>query len=90
MQLTKTPTIDDGLFDISIAHNFKAFDIVKNIIKLFNGLVTKNPKIESLKTTQISITTKNKNLPIQADGELIGYGSFSVTIHPKALSFFSA
>jgi YegS/Rv2252/BmrU family lipid kinase len=90
MQLTKTPIIDDGLFDISIAHNFKAFDIVKNIIKLFNGLVTKDPKIESLKTTQISIETKDKNLPIQADGELIGYGSFSVTIHPKALSFFSA
>lgn len=76
MQLTKAPIIDDGLFDISIAHNFKAFDILKNIVKLFNGLVTKDPKIESLKTTHISITTKDKNLPIQADGELIGHGSF--------------
>lgn len=89
MQLTKEPLIDDGLFDISIAHDFKAFDIIKNIIKLFNGLVTKDPKIESLKTTQISIQTKDQNLPIQADGELIGHGSFSVKIHKKALSFYS-
>lgn len=90
MQLTKAPSIDDGLFDISIAHNFKAFDIVKNIIKLFNGLVTRDPKIENLKTTQISIQTSDQNLPVQADGELIGYGNFSVKIHPKALSFYSA
>lgn len=90
MQLTKDPIINDGYFDISIAHNFKASDIIKNIIKLFNGNVTNSPKIESLKTSKVSITTKNKNLPIQADGELIGYGSFSVKIHPKALCFYKA
>ena len=88
MQLTKSPVYNDGLFDISIAENFKAFDIIKNIIKLFNGKVTNSKKISTYKTTEISVNTEI-NQPIQADGELLGYGSFKCSIVKNALWFYS-
>ncbi|WP_412987454.1 diacylglycerol/lipid kinase family protein [Pontimicrobium sp. IMCC45349] len=89
MQLTKSPVYNDGLFDISIAENFKAFDIIKNIIKLFNGKVTNSKKINTYKTTDISVNTEIDQ-PIQADGELLGFGSFKCSIVKNALRFYSA
>ena len=90
MQLTKEASPNDGFFDISIANNFSGLDIVKNIVKLFNGKVTESKKIITLKSNVVSIEIIDGSSPfIQADGELIGTGNFKATLLPNALSFYA-
>jgi YegS/Rv2252/BmrU family lipid kinase len=90
MQLTKTPNPFDGLLDISIVKNIGKLDIIKNITKLFNGNITSHKKVETYKSTSVSINILDLNMPfIQADGELIGTGNIIVSIIPNAFSFYS-
>ncbi len=90
MQLTKNPNPFDGLLDISIAKDLSKLDIIKNVNKLFNGKITNIKKVQSFKSDKVKIEVKQKDLPfVQADGELIGTGDISVTIIPKAFSFFA-
>lgn len=90
MQLTKSPNAFDNLFDISVANNFKAIDIVKNVIKLFNGKIVNYKKVDTYKSKFVKIEVNESDLPfIQADGELVGMGGFTASIIPKAFSFYS-
>lgn len=89
MQLTKDVNPFDGLFDISIVKNIGKLDIIKNLIKLFNGKIVSHKKVVTLKSNSITIKINEDNLPfIQADGELIGKGNIQVSIVPKAFSFY--
>lgn len=89
MQLTKTPDPFDGLFDVSVAKNFKRLDIIKNLINLFNGKIVNHNKVATFKASSIQIETEqNKSPYIQADGEIVGQGDFSVTIIPKSFAFY--
>ena len=89
MQLTKTPDAFDGLFDVSIAKNFSKLDIIKNLINLFNGKIVNHKKVATFKSASIHIDMDPHDLPyIQADGELVGHGNFSITIIPKSFAFY--
>lgn len=89
MRLTKNPNPFDGLLDISIAKNLSKLDIIKNIGKLFNGRITNHKKVDAFKSTAVKIEIEQTETPfIQADGELIGTGGVSVTLIPKAFSFY--
>lgn len=87
MQLTNHVDTTDGLFDISIAKDFKFLNMLLNIFKFFNGKIVKHKEVKTYKTTEITITAKDQNTFIQADGELIGTGGFHATIIPKAICF---
>lgn len=89
MQLTKNPDPFDGLLDVTIAKNFRKFEIIKNLTKLFNGTITNYKKVITIKTKSVTIQINQKNAPyIQADGELIGVGNIEVSIIKKAVSFY--
>ena len=87
MQLTSNVNTRDGLFDISIAKDFKFLNMLLNIFKFFNGSIVKHNEVETYKTAEIQITAKDEKTFIQADGELIGRGGFQAKIIPKAISF---
>ena len=90
MQLTKNPNPSDGYFDISIAKDFSKFDIIKNLLNLFNGKITMYKKIETIKTDSIIIKSGgNYSSLIEADGELIGEGNFKVTLLKDAFVFYA-
>ncbi len=90
MQLTKNSDPQDGYFDISIAENFGKMDIVLNIVRLFNGKIVNSKKIITSKTTSVTVEVDAVDSPlVQADGELIGSGSFKVTLIPEAFSFYA-
>ncbi|NNC50133.1 MAG: diacylglycerol kinase family lipid kinase [Flaviramulus sp.] len=90
MQLTKNPHPCDGLFDITIAKNLNKFEIIKNLLNLFNGKITNHKNVTTLKSKEVFIEINQEILPlIQADGELIGSGSFKVSLVPSALSFYT-
>lgn len=87
MQLTSNVNTRDGLFDISIAKDFKFLNMLLNIFKFFNGNIVEHKEVETYKSAEIQITAKDEKAFIQADGELIGQGGFKATIIPKAISF---
>lgn len=89
MQLTKDPNPDDGFFDVSIAKDLNTFDIIKNLINLFNGNIVNHSKVENHKANSLSIYINSEEHPfIQADGELIGKGNIKLSLIQKAFSFY--
>ena len=88
MQLTHKSDPADGLFDITIAKDMNKWEVLSNLTKLFNGQITAYKKVDTFKTNVVSIKTENAKPFIQADGELIGQGSFSATIIPNAFCFY--
>ena len=79
----------DGLFDVSLAKDLTKWQIIKNLGNLYSGKIVKHKLVETFKTTNLEVLDVANSLPIiQADGELIGKGTFQVKIIPKAISFF--
>lgn len=87
MQLSEAVNPADGLFDVSVAKDFSLFQLLRNVIGLFNGTIVNHPKVSTFKTDEITITTETTDVFVQADGELIGTGGFTAKILPKALQF---
>lgn len=88
MQLTKNANPADGLFDISFIKNISLFNILGNLPGLFNGKITNHKLVTNYKTSYLKIKVLDTiETYIQADGELIGSGDFTVSILPKALTF---
>jgi YegS/Rv2252/BmrU family lipid kinase len=54
MQLTKDPDPFDGYFDVSVAYDFTAWDVIKNIGNLFNGKIVNFKKVNTYKTNKFS------------------------------------
>lgn len=91
MQMTKEANPTDGLLDITIAKDFNLFDLVFNLKKLYNGQIVHHKKVETYKASTVEIIDSTHKEPfIEADGELIGTGSLSVSIIPAAISFIVA
>lgn len=88
MQLTKNANPKDGLFDVSFIRKITLLTLLLNIKGLFNGKITEHKLVKNYKTPSLNITVlKNQQAYIQSDGELIGSGSFKVSILPKAINF---
>ena len=88
MQLTQNAHPTDGLFDVSHVYKVHLFNILGNLKGLFNGNITNHKLINNYKTSNLNIKVLDtQKAYIQADGELLGYGNFSVSLIPKALNF---
>ena len=88
MQLTKDPDPIDGLFDISYIQKISLFTLLSNIRGLFNGNITNHKVVNTYKTSSLKINVLDtQKTYIQADGELVGSGNFTVSILPKAINF---
>jgi len=87
MQFTEKVDTTDGLLDITIVKNLSFLDLILNIPKLYSGKIVHHKKVVTFKTNELSVIPQNANTFIQADGELIGTGSVSVSIVKNALQF---
>lgn len=88
MQLTKNANPTDGLFDISHINKIGLFTLLGNIGGLFNGKITNHKLVTNYKTSKLNIKDLDTHITyIQADGELVGSGSFEAEIIPTALNF---
>lgn len=88
MQLTQNATATDGLFDISHINKISLLTLLVNIRGLFNGNITNHTLVKNYKTSQLKIAVLDTQITyIQADGELVGSGSFEVGMMPNAFNF---
>ena len=88
LQLTKNPDPLDGLFDISYIPSVNLFKILINLPGLFNGQITDKSFVNNYKSSNVKIQLLDtQNTYIQADGEIIGTGNFSVSLLQKTIHF---
>ena len=60
-------------------------DLLFNLPKLYNGNIVHHKKVDNYKVKELNII--NDNSIIEADGEVVGYGSLDVTILQNAVQF---
>ena len=90
MRLTNVPDASDGFFDLSIAGDIGRFQVLRLFPSLFNGKITRSPYVQTDKINEMRVEVSGEIQPlIEADGELIGSGSFEVGIVPKAIKFIT-
>jgi len=88
MRLTQNPNSTDGLFDITYVEKISLFTILSNIKGLFNSNITNLKIIKNYKAPELKIQVLDlQENYIQADGEIIGSGSFKVSMEPKSIKF---
>lgn len=87
MKFTENVNPSDGLLDITIVKNLTFFDLIFNLPKLYSGKIVHHKKVETFKTTEISVVPKASHPFIQADGELITTGKVTAKIVEKAINF---
>ncbi|AQS94529.1 diacylglycerol kinase [Polaribacter sp. BM10] len=87
MQFTKDVNTTDGLLDITIAKNLNFLDLIINLPKLYSGAIVNHKKVNTYKTSKITVMPINAKPFIQADGELITSGKLQISIIPKAINF---
>ena len=84
MKLTPDSIADDGLFDVTVAGDLSKAEVIANIPRLFSGSFVRNKKVIQFRTDKIRITSVPQ-LPIETDGEFLGYGEAEIEIIPSAI-----
>lgn len=88
MQLTQNANTTDGLFDISHINKINLITLLLNIGRLFNGNITNHKLIKNYKSSKLKIKDLDTQITyIQADGELVGSGSFEAEMLPGTFNF---
>lgn len=87
-----TPTADpfSGNLEVVILQDFKWYDFVFKLYKLYNGthLSEKNVYSRSVKSIDIAEVTSRGDIYVQSDGEHLGFLPIKCSILPAAIEFF--
>jgi YegS/Rv2252/BmrU family lipid kinase len=79
---------DDGLYSITLIRKVGKLILLANIMKLYNGNITKHSKVETYMAKSIQIEGSSR-LKIETDGESLGHGPASFQIIPRSVRVIS-
>lgn len=80
---------DDGLFEIVLASEISLWDYIKNLGTVRKCIKVNHPHMNYYAAREITIDTPERNLPIDMDGEFIGYSPMKALVVPQALKFLA-
>ena len=80
---------NDGLLDITIIRNITRLEVLRNIPRLFNGTIGKNPKVELLQGKAVNVYGETK-IYLEADGETLGHSPLHFSIIPLSVKIIFA
>ncbi len=80
---------NDGLLDITIIRNISRLEVLRNIPRLFNGTIGKNPKVELLQGKTVTVSGESK-IFLEADGETLGHSPLHFSILPLSVNIIYA
>jgi YegS/Rv2252/BmrU family lipid kinase len=75
---------NDGLFDVTIIKHMTKMSIVANIRRLYDGSIRKVKQVELLTGKTVRVES-DVPIPLEADGESLGYSPFEFNIIPKSV-----
>ncbi|MEZ4828838.1 MAG: diacylglycerol kinase family lipid kinase [Bacteroidia bacterium] len=84
MSLVPRSLPHDGLLDITVADDMPAWEILRNILKIYNGNIYRHPKIRHYRSRSVWIDG-DAGLKTEADGELLGTIPVKIDLIPQAL-----
>jgi diacylglycerol kinase family enzyme len=77
---------DDGLLALTIAGPLSKLGVLLNTPRFYNGHLDRHPKVDLFQTQQIKVTSLDERpIPVEADGEFLGYTPVEIEILPKIL-----
>ena len=77
MQIIKNPAGNNGLLNLTVAHDFTKIDIIKNFFNLFNGTIFNDRKVLTIVSSEIKMMSKTGLLTCHGDGEIFGSGNLT-------------
>lgn len=75
---------DDGILDITVVKNVGPLTYARFLPDLMRGVPIRDPRIHYHSGRECTITT-NEPLPIEIDGEFVGFTPIMVKVHHKAV-----
>ncbi len=84
MKLTPDAKLNDGLFDVLSMHEMSIAQRLLNLSKVYSGKHILSPYFSVKKCKRIKIRSDQK-VTLEADGEVLGYSPFEISILPSAI-----
>ncbi len=78
-------SLRDGLFDVIVVGEISVFDYLKNLPRLRKKLPIQHPEVSYHKASELTIDSLDRQLPIDMDGEFIGYAPMKISMIKGAL-----
>ena len=81
------PHADPNTSDLAITciRNMSAVRLLASIYRLYTGTLLTHPKVIGFTSKEIQVLSPaGQQIPIEADGEFLGYTPLTVTIVPQA------
>ncbi len=75
--------IDDGFLDLVVFKGTGFGATALHLVRVFLGLHLRDPQVESYRLTCVGV--HGKNLPVQVDGEPVGWTPVEISMRPRAL-----
>jgi YegS/Rv2252/BmrU family lipid kinase len=88
MMLAPHAEMDDGLLDVIVTDGATRLDVVKELPRIQRGEHLKNPKVSERHARDISINSEQP-MPIDLDGEMVGFTPAHLRVVPSAIRFMS-
>jgi diacylglycerol kinase (ATP) len=79
--------VSDGFFDIVILKNISVLDYIGQLRTVKKCLQIQHPEVSYAKAKRIAIETQGKPLPIDMDGEFVGYTPVKFSVIPQCINF---
>ncbi len=76
--------LDDGLFDVAQIRDASRLDIARHAVMLKNGIPAGHPKVDLCRCRALRVDSAAA-VPVEADGEWLGYLPATFTVLPGAL-----
>jgi len=89
MGIAPDALVDDGLFSVAIIGAITVFEYLKNLGNIKKSRKIAHPEIKYLKASEIAVESSSGPLPVDMDGEFIGYSPMRLRILPEAISFIA-
>ena len=86
MRIIKNPAGNNGLLNLTVAHDFTKIDIIKNFFNLFNGSIFNDPKVLTVVSSKIKMVSKTGPLTCHGDGEIFGSGNLTFFVLRKQIT----
>ena len=77
----------DGLLDVLIFANLTKLEVVGSMVQMIGNGV-EDPRIQRYRVRQLAVETQPQ-MPVMADGVIVGEGSLHIRVHPRALTMIA-
>jgi YegS/Rv2252/BmrU family lipid kinase len=89
MQLVPEALPDDGLLDITVIEDIGPGGVLRNLYRLYNGSLYRHPRVHHFRSPWAEVEALPGAVPLEADGELLGFAPCRFEVMPGALRLVS-